>query len=90
VFLMATSSHMLLNPYTYGSVAYHMFCIEVEKRHSTECIYDAYLAHHFQRGWDKSISWGRAYADWEKLKGEDGWITKCREYLAGSKPSEDI
>lgn len=88
VFLMATSSHMLLNPYTYGSVAYHTFCVEVERRHSTECIYDAYIEHHFQRGWEKSISWARAYGDWERLKREDGWITKCREYLATSKPGE--
>lgn len=84
VFLFGTSKRILLNPYSWGDVAYRTFTIEVEKdpRH-TECIYEVYRSQHFLKTWEKAISaedffGNKWYEEWERECGEE-WKNKWPE-----------
>jgi len=49
VFMIATSQHMLLNPYPYGTEAYRCFCLQVSSQGS---IFDEYYEKHYKKIWD--------------------------------------
>ncbi|MEM7395521.1 MAG: hypothetical protein AAF492_24585, partial [Verrucomicrobiota bacterium] len=48
---IATSSHMLLNPYPYGDSSFHCFSIIVRKTADEKHVYNQYIDKHFQQGW---------------------------------------
>jgi hypothetical protein len=63
---IATSTHMLLNPFPYGQSAFHCFSLIVRKTSDKTDIYNQYIAAHFKREWkfsrpltQKDIRWLR-------------------------------
>ncbi len=77
VFLLATSSRMVLNPYPYGSEAYRTLCLEVEPGPSADNIYEAYMREHFEKAWRNSVVGEEGF-----FKGvADEWIEEGRKIL---------
>ncbi|MCI4624430.1 MAG: toll/interleukin-1 receptor domain-containing protein [Candidatus Magnetoovum sp. WYHC-5] len=48
---IATSTHMLLNPYPYGIPAHKCFSLIVKKTSDDSDIYNQYIEAHFEKGW---------------------------------------
>lgn len=49
---IATSNHMLLNPYPYGRSAYKYFSLIARRTSNHRDIYSQYIDAHFKRGWE--------------------------------------
>ena len=82
VFLLATSRRMLLNPYTYGTMAYQTFCVEVQRPpESTESVYDVYLREHFTKAYQNSIPCNELREHLDSKKEWCDWVDQGREYL---------
>ena len=59
---IASSTHMLLNPYPYGRSAYKHFSLIARKTSNDRDIYNQYIEAHFKRGWE----FGRHLSDSDK------------------------
>ncbi len=49
---IATSNHMLINPFPYCRSSYHCFCLIACRTGDSDDIYGQYISDHFERGWD--------------------------------------
>ena len=66
VFAIATTDHMLLNPYPYQTQAFRCFCIVVHKTLNLDSdIYHQYLRYHFEEPWQRTEEIHIDY--WNKL-----------------------
>lgn len=66
---IATSSHMLLNPYPYGCPAHFFFSLIAQKSSDESDIYNQYIDAHFERGW----RFGRELSEEDK-----NWLDELR------------
>ena len=54
VFAIATSDHMLLNPYPYETEAFRCFSLIIYKSTNGEDIYQQYMEYHFEKSWNRA------------------------------------